>query len=222
MERRAGHRRRKRSMGSAPIQNIGAYGSELRDTLVSVTVLDCASGEEQALNNEECGFGYRTSIFKRDPDRYVVLSITLSLRSAGELNLGYKDLAAVFSSKGTPTAAEVREAVLAIRARKFPDLSKEGTAGSFFLNPVVSEEKAAQLAKRFPGIPSFPAEGGRKLSLAFVLDRLGMKGLSKGGARLFENQPLVLVASRGASSHDVLALAEAVVSRVREKCGIDI
>lgn len=210
------------SVGAAPVQNIGAYGAELKDTLESVEALDRARGEVVTLKSAACGFGYRRSLFKREPGRYIVLSITLGLRTEGRPNLAYKDIAAIFGGASAPALRRIREAVLAVRALKFPDLRTEGTAGSFFLNPVVSDEKAVQLRRHFPGLPAFPADGGVKISLAFILDRLGMKGSARGGARLFEKQPLVFAAARGCSARDVLSLAKLVEESVREACGIEL
>ncbi len=210
------------SCGGAPVQNIGAYGTELKDVLESVDVLERATGALKRLSAEECVFGYRTSMFKKEPERFVILGMTLRLKRSGAPNLSYRDLAAAFAAEGTPALSDVRDAVLTIRAGKFPDLAQEGTAGSFFLNPVVSDMKARDLAERFPGLPVFSVEGGAKISLAFILDRLNLKGLSCGGARLYEHQPLVLVATRGASSSDALSLAQRVSARVREEIGIEI
>ncbi len=211
------------SAGAAPVQNIGAYGAELQDSLLRVEVLDAESGELKNFSRDECGFGYRTSLFKKNPGRFIITRITLGLSHSGVPDISYRDLAERFAGHPAPSLAEVREAVLAIRARKFPDLSKEGTAGSFFLNPVVSKDTADGLAKRFPGLPVFGAAGGVKISLAYVLDRgLNLKGLSHGGARLYEKQPLVVVARRGASAAEVRALAEEVRARVREAAGIEL
>ncbi len=207
------------TVGAAPVQNIGAYGSEVKDTVVWLEAFDIETGDMVRFANSECGFGYRTSVFKKSPGRYVILRVAFELKKDGTPNSSYKDLA----DTSRLNLDEIRAKVLAIRARKFPDLTKEGTAGSFFLNPVVSPEVAAALKGRYPDLPQFAAEGGVKLSLAWLLDTaLGLKGASVGGARLFERQPLVVVASRDARAQDVVALAQKIKKEVKEKLHIEI
>lgn len=207
------------TVGGAPIQNIGAYGSEVKDTLAWVEAFDTKEGRVVRLHNAECGFGYRTSRFKKEPGRFIILRAAFELKKDGAPNTSYKD----FSDSVRLSLTGMRERVLAVRAGKFPDLKKEGTAGSFFLNPVVSAQKAAELLEKYPGLPNFPAENGRKLSLAWMLDNvLQIKGLSVGGARLYEKQPLVIVASRAAGAHDVVELAERVSQMVRDTLNVAI
>ena len=207
------------TVGAAPVQNIGAYGAEVRDTLAWVEVLDRKSGEVVRLQNAACGFGYRTSIFKRLPARYVVLRAAFALTKDGTPNASYKDLADI----ARLNLDEIRQKVLEVRSQKFPDLSVEGTAGSFFLNPVVSGQKAAELLEKYPGLPTFAAEKGRKVSLAWLLDNvLHAKGMREGGARLYERQPLVIVAGFGASARDVTALKEKIKKEVQEKLDITL
>jgi UDP-N-acetylmuramate dehydrogenase len=146
--------------------------------------------------------------------------------------LAYGDLSKAFPRNdiGRLSLPKIREKVLEVRAGKFPDLAKEGTAGSFFLNPVVTADVAAALVQKYPGLPHFPAEGGlqggkagTKLSLAWLLDHaLGVKGMHEGGARLYEKQPLVIVAARDARAADVRALAEQIKKIVREKLQLQI
>src|SRR3989338_144527 len=213
------------TVGAAPVQNIGAYGAEVRDTLAWVEVLDRKSGEVVRLQNAACGFGYRTSIFKRlpaqagEPQRYVVLRAAFALTKDGTPNASYKDLAGI----ARLNLAQIRAKVLEVRSQKFPDLSVEGTAGSFFLNPVVSGQKAAELLEKYPGLPTFAAEKGRKGSLAGLLGNVWhAKGRGGGGARLYERQPLVIVAGFGASARDVTALKEKIKKEVQEKLDITL
>ena len=207
------------TVGAAPVQNIGAYGSEIKNTLAWVEAFDTQSGQVVRLQNTDCGFGYRTSRFKKEPGRFVVLRAVFKLNKNGAPNTSYKDLA----DSARSNLAEIRAKVLAVRAGKFPDLKKEGTAGSFFLNPVVSAQKAAELLEKYPGLPNFPAENGRKVSLAWLLDNvLHVKGLSVGGARLYEKQPLCIAASRTASASDVAGLAKKVAELVQDKLKIII
>lgn len=211
------------TVGGAVVQNIGAYGAALSQTLESVSVWDTESGGVRALAARELGLGYRTSVFKREPGRFVVLGATLSLISRGAPTLAYPDLAPLRDVH--PGLAEVRSAVLAIRAKKFPDLAEEGTAGSFFLNPVLPKAEAEALRERFPGLPLYamPETSDIKVPLGWLLDRvLGLRGFRMGEARLFERQALVIAASRAARASDVRSLAEKIKSDVRERIGIEI
>lgn len=212
------------TVGGAPIQNIGAYGVELTDTLTCVEVFDRHDSSVHSLTNAQCAFAYRSSRFKTtDPDRFVVLSATFALSKGALPKLHYKDLEDTFARGSTPTVQDIRAAVLAIRARKFPDLSVVGCAGSFFKNPVVSKEKAAELAKVFSGLPQFETKEGVKLSLAWLFDKaLGLRGFREGLVHAYENQPLVIVADSGARAQDVRTFARAIQKSVREKFGIEI
>ncbi len=207
------------TVGAAPVQNIGAYGTEIKDTLAWVEALNIQTGELMRFANAECGFGYRTSVFKREPGRYVITRVALQLRKDGRAQASYKDLAGMDGA----SLAQIRAKVLGVRAGKFPDLRVEGTAGSFFLNPVVSVEQAEQLAAKYAGMPQFAVAGGIKLSLAWLLDNaLGLKGTAVGGARLYEKQPLVIAAARNTKAADVRALAELVAQKIKESCDIEV
>ncbi len=224
------------TVGGAPVQNIGAYGSEVKNVIEWVEAVDMRTGAPRKMLPEECEFGYRDSIFKKKEGKnYIITRVAFCLRADGTPNLSYKDLAEHFArptrkrsrcgraGKPTPTLSEVRRAVLEIRARKFPSLDTHGTAGSFFKNPVVSPEKFAELKKRFPELSGFTTEKMVKLSLAWILDKMcGLKGYSHDGAALWKDQPLVLVNEGGASASDVEALAEKIAAIVKEKTGIEI
>ena len=211
------------TIGAAPVQNIGAYGSELADTLLWVEAYNSARGEIETLFPETCAFGYRTSIFKQHPGVYVVLRVALKLSSVANPKLHYKDLAQAFEANTAPSLGAVRETVLSIRAKKFPNLSIEGTAGSFFLNPVITQERADMLAQTYPALPQYPAAHGVKVSLAWLLDNaLGLKGFAIGHARLFEKQPIVVVLARGGEAKEVLALKDVVQKKVFDVLGIAI
>ncbi len=222
------------TVGAAPIQNIGAYGTELAEVLEWVEVFDMQSGAVKKLSNADCFFGYRNSIFKcLDGKAYVVTRVALRLSRDGAPNLEYKDLRERFmisdlgfrKEKFTPT--DVRRAVLEIRSKKFPDLAVYGTAGSFFKNPIIPKEKYDELKKKFPDLPGFALkvnsqESMVKLPLAWILDNIcGLKGFRKGNVALFERQPIVLVNLGGASAADTRAFAESILRQVKEKTGID-
>jgi UDP-N-acetylmuramate dehydrogenase len=211
--------------GASPVQNIGAYGVEVKDVIDSVRALDAKTGVEKVFSNKDCLFAYRDSIFKRsDFKKYIILSVTFRLSLKPVPNLLYKDIKDYFSQKNitNPSQMEIRDAIIAIRTGKFPDLSKIGTAGSFWKNPIISTEHFEKIKTVYPLIPSFVAgEGKVKVPLAWILDNVcGLKGFAQGPVGLFEKQPLVLVARAGASTHDVDALAQYVAKLVREKTEI--
>lgn len=211
------------TVGGAVVQNIGAYGAALSETLVWVEVLDTASGETKRFTNQECAFDYRDSIFKHHTN-LIVLRAAFALSTAPKPNTSYKDLAKLFDGVSVDIQA-VRDAVLGIRKGKFPDLSVEGTAGSFFKNPILPRAEAEALKREYPEMPLFamPETGGVKVPLAWLLDNvLKLKGASVGGARLYEKQPLVIAAKRNTSSNDVKSLAEKIKKEVQEKLQIEI
>ena len=212
------------TVGAAAVQNIGAYGAALSEHLVSVDAYDTKEETIKTISKSECAFGYRTSIFKKEADRYIILKVTLSLSKTSAPNISYRDLAKSFADNQTPSLSQVRNAVMAIRKGKFPPLSEFGTAGSFFLNPIVGAREQQELSKRFPDMPFFPLpEGGVKLPLAWILDRaLSLKGERRGNAFLWEQQPLVIATTDGASTADVTALADSVAHAVFQKTGITI
>jgi UDP-N-acetylmuramate dehydrogenase len=212
------------SVGGAIVANVGAYGAALSDTLVSVEVFDVVQGELRTLSLSECGASYRMTVFKKAPERFGILSATMRLSRETKPNVSYRDLAEWSKGQATIELSEVRDAVLAIRSRKFPPFAEYGTAGSFFLNPVLPEREAVAIRKRFPEIPLFPMpEGGVKVPLAWIIDHvLSLKGMREGGAFLWEAQPLVIATESGATAKDVRALAEKVSALVKEKTNIEI
>ncbi|HVW71701.1 MAG TPA: UDP-N-acetylmuramate dehydrogenase [Candidatus Paceibacterota bacterium] len=211
------------SVGAAPIQNIGAYGAEAAETILWVEVLDPATGEVTRIANADCAFGYRDSRFKRNPGA-IILRVAFLLQKNGAPRIGYADLARA-QEAGVPLAApeQIAAAVRAIRAKKFPDLSKEGTAGSFFKNPHISADAYAALKVRYPDLPGFPNATSVKVPLAWILDRvLNLRGFTQGNARLFEAQPLVIAAAFGATNKEVQSLAAYVSDRVKEVTNIQL
>jgi len=221
------------TVGGAVVQNIGAYGAALSETLLWAEVLDASSGEVKKFFNLECAFDYRNSVFKHLPN-LVVLRAAFELSKTPIPNTSYKDLAKLFNDLPAGEAgssidlAAIRQAVLGIRKAKFPDLSVEGTAGSFFKNPILSLDDANELKARFPLLPIFPMPEttGIKVPLAWFLDAknnaLTLDSTSVGGARLFEKQPLVIAAKRNTSAGDVKNLAAAIQKQIKEKINIFI
>lgn len=219
------------TVGASPVQNIGAYGTEVMNTIESVTVIDAMTGKEKIFSNKDCKFSYRDSIFKKPESKnFVILSVTFKLSSKPQPNLVYKDLKEHFLDannlhlKKMISQADIREAVLKIRARKFPDLSKIGTAGSFWKNPIVSVDFFKNLQSKYPEIPSFPADKGNvKIPLAWILDKVcGLKGYTEGSVALFENQPLLVVAKFGSTASQIKAFEAHISSIIKDKTGIEI
>ena len=212
------------TVGGGAVQNIGAYGAELSTAFAYADTIDSRNGARRRISRDEAAYGYRTSYFKEHRE-LIITRVALRLsRTSGSVP-DYPDIARAReegAALGTPR--EIVETVRQIRAAKFPRLEEEGTAGSFFKNLVVPEAQATELKTRFPELPVFPQEGGvAKVSLAWLLDHaLGLKGYAIGKARLYEKQPLVLVARRGASSNDVDLLARDVQARVHAATGIMI
>jgi UDP-N-acetylmuramate dehydrogenase len=211
------------TVGGAAVQNIGAYGTEFSSIFFSAEVLDKHTLANEVIGSARGEFSYRTSFFKTHPEK-ILLRVTMRLSRSTKAFTEYPDFAAL-KEAGVPlaTPSDIAAAVRGIRAKKFPSLAKEGTAGSFFKNPILSLEEFARLKEKFPEIPSYDYEGKKKVPLAWILDRvLGMKGYARGAARLFERQPLVLVVLPGATAHEVEELANEVSARVQEAAGISI
>jgi len=211
------------SVGASVVQNIGAYGAALSDVVYAVDAFDTKERQTKTFTREECEFGYRTSIFKKECDRYVIVRIVLQLSKTPKPNLEYRDLKNKFD-QAIPTLADIRNAVLEIRKGKFPSLSEFGTAGSFFLNPIISESERARVTKLFPEMPLFDMpEGGVKIPLAWIFDHvLTLKGMREGKAFVWDKQPLVIAAESGALSKDIYTLAATIARMTKEKTGIEI
>jgi len=220
------------TVGAAPIQNIGAYGAEVKDTIESVLVADIQTGKEKRFTREECRFGYRDCIFKQElRGKVIVLNVTFRLRKTGSsrdentsLNLTYADLRNELSATGVaePTVSDVRNVVCAIRRRKLPDPAVTGNAGSFFKNPVVGVEHLRQLLEQHPAMPHHLPTGGKeaKIPAAWLIEQCGWKGFRDGDAGVHPVQPLVLVNYGHATGRQVLDLAGRMVQSVTEKFGI--
>lgn len=210
-------------VGAAPVQNIGAYGAELKDTLKSVEVIDAKTGKEMRLTSEECKLSYRDSTFKHNSS-LIITSVTLTLQKQGLPRIEYGDLLRAKEAGidlSTPLAISV--AVRQIRSGKFPDRTRFGTAGSFFKNPILTKETYDALCSKYGPIPQFPNPKGVKIPLAFILDKvLGLRGYRKGAAWLFGAQPLVLVLDEGGTARDVDSLAREIEVRVKEETNIII
>ena len=216
------------TVGAAPVQNIGAYGTEVCDLIKSVRTLDTSTMSFVELSQGACTFAYRDSLFKHQKGRYVIVGVDFIANKNSSINVEYKDLKEYFKKeieqKSTITTLQVRNAVIAIRAAKLPDWKQWGTAGSFFKNPIISQNQYIELKKRYPEIPSFAEPDGKvKIPLGWVLDKVcNVKGLKNGRARVYEKQALVLVSEPGATAEEVTGLAHILMDCVKEKTGIEI
>ncbi len=214
------------TVGAVPVQNIGAYGSEVKDTIESVRIFDIQDESFHDFSNSDCKFEYRNSLFKREVDRYAIVSTTFSLKKDGQVNTGYKDLKEYFEKRNImePTLSDVRNAVVDIRTNKLPDVRQIGTAGSFFKNPIITHGQANALEKIHPGLPIYPVDDTYvKISLAWIIDKVcGYKGVSKGNVGTYKNQALVIVNNGNATATEIIFFAQEIKNIVKEKTGIQI
>ena len=209
--------------GAAAVQNIGAYGADIARTFVWADAMSRTSGDKVRVSAKDAAQSYRDSAFKRS-GAFVITRIALRLARAASPLLSYKGLASLRErATAELTPAVVAAAVRKIRIEKFPKINGEGTAGSFFKNPFLSSRDYHALKTRFPELPGVQTNTGIKIPLAWLLDRaLGLSGFARGGARLYEGHPIILVTSRGARAADVDALARIVVARVKTEFNIHI
>lgn len=212
------------TVGATPVQNVGAYGVEVGQLITAVSAIDMTDGTERTFTNEECAFGYRSSFFKTDEGAsYAISRVSFRLSRIPTPRIHYKDLVRAFGDR-VPTLTEVRDAVIMIRSKKFPDWRIIGTAGSFFKNPRITQEEYAALAIRYPHVPAFPEPDGKvKVQLGWILDKaLNLRGAREGNVGTYENQSLVLVNFGGALARDVDAFARGIEERVQKETGICI
>lgn len=209
--------------GAAPVQNIGAYGVELKDILESVEIFDVETQNVTTLPASGCRFGYRDSIFKGSlKGKAIILSITLALKNEPHYNICYGDLNEKVAQKGVPTLRNIRDAVIEIRQSKLPDPKILGNAGSFFKNPVVSPEVARELAEKWPGIPVYSHGENTKLAAGWMIDKAGWKGKRIGNVGMHEKQALVLVNYGGASGGEIISFADMICNDIFSKFGVHI
>ncbi|MDB5774214.1 MAG: murB [Herbaspirillum sp.] len=209
------------SVGAAPIQNIGAYGVEIKDCLHSLSIYDFIDDRVLTLSNADCAFGYRDSIFKHAwRNRAVILDVTLALPRLWRPRISYADVAKALAASGLsdPTPADISALVIAIRSAKLPDPAVIGNAGSFFKNPIVTAQQQHTLQRRFPEMVSYAqADGSVKLAAGWLIDQCGWKGKNLGAAGVYPQQALVLVNRGGASGAEIVALARAIQADVQQR-----
>lgn len=215
------------TVGASPVQNIGAYGVEVKDRIHSVRCFDVQTQEWRELSNAECRFAYRDSMFKHEGrQRYVITSVVFRLDTQFVPNVKYGDLAQVLAEQcgsRTPTAQDVAQAVCAIRRSKLPDPAVLGNVGSFYKNPLVDAAHAQTLLAQYPQMPHYPQPDGRvKLAAGWLIDQCGLKGKTIGGAAVHDKQALVLVNKNHATAADVRALSDEICRIVAQRFSVDL
>jgi UDP-N-acetylmuramate dehydrogenase len=213
------------TVGAAPMQNIGAYGVELKDLFVGLTALDRQSGELRDFSLDECAFAYRDSLFKREAGRWLILRVRLQLSRVAALRLDYGPVRQRLAAMGVeaPTASDVSRAICAIRSEKLPDPAELGNAGSFFKNPLVSNAVAERIRAEHADLVGYPAgEGLLKLAAGWLIERAGWKGFRDGDAGVHRLQALVLVNYGQASGEQLLALARRIQADIQARFGVEL
>lgn len=213
------------SVGGAPMQNIGAYGRELKDTLTSLEAFDVITGEKKVFENIECKFGYRDSVFKNElKDKYFIFSIILKLSKLPQKNVEYKILNDFLQSKNIKVHSpkDIADAVTEIRKSKLPDPKVIGNAGSFFKNVFVSSDQKNELFKLYPELPFFEEDAKVKIPAGWLIEKCGWKGKRVGAVGVHDKQALVLVNYGGGTGQDIKNLSEAIIHDVEKQFGIKL
>ncbi len=213
-------------VGASPMQNIGAYGVEIKDVFEELEALSMENGEKRIFTKSECRFGYRESVFKKElKDRYFISSVTFRLQKRPVLHTSYGAINTELVAMGAkdPGIKDISAAVINIRKSKLPDPEKIGNAGSFFKNPEVSEEKYKSLIAAFPLLVAYKLENNNyKLAAGWLIEQCGLKGYEYNGAAVHDRQALVLVNKKGCKGSDVYALSEYVMEQVQNKFGVSL
>ncbi|MCL1919101.1 MAG: UDP-N-acetylmuramate dehydrogenase [Peptococcaceae bacterium] len=216
------------TVGAAPVQNIGAYGLEVAERIESLDALDLSSGELKRFDSAACRFGYRDSIFKRHPRRWLITTVRFRLPQHWQPITHYGELARElagygFSDSNPPSPLQISDAVIALRQRKLPDPAELGSAGSFFKNPVIEAGQCAALLASHPALPHHSQPDGReKLSAGWLIDQCGWKGRRLGPVGCHAQHALILVNHGGASGADILRLATNIQEDVFNRFGVNL
>ena len=213
-------------VGASAVQNIGAYGAEVKDLIRKITAVEISTGAVREFNHTECEYGYRQSRFKHEwKNRFLIISVEYELSEAFQPRLDYGNIRAELERRNItePTAQQLRDTIIDIRNAKLPDPKVMGNAGSFFMNPIVSREKYEQLAEQYVGMPHYEIDADNvKIPAGWMIDQCGWKGKSLGRAGVHDKQALVLVNRGGATGAEIVALCEAIQKDVKAKFDIDI
>lgn len=211
-------------VGASPIQNIGAYGVEAKDTIDVVEAVNYESGKIYKFLNSECDFGYRDSIFKNAlKGKYIITRVTFKLTKKHKYVIDYGNVIKHLTEHyGEPTLKNIRNAIIDIRTLKLPDHHVKGNAGSFFKNPVIDIDDYKTLQEKYPNIPCYETESGVKVPAAWLIDQCGLKGHELGGAMVHTKQPLVIVNNNNATAEDIVELSELVKAAVKKRFNINL
>lgn len=208
------------TVGAAPVQNIGAYGVELADLNPVVRAWDRNHREFVEMDSSQADYGYRNSLFKQQRDRFVITQVHLDLSPSQPAPIRYPDLVSELDGATSAEPSELMEAVVQVRRRKLPDPSELGNVGSFFENPVVDDQQAAELRAQFPDMPIYPVPSGSKLSAGWLIDQAGWKGHRRGGVGVSERHALVLVHYGNEKGQSLMELASSIQSSVQSRFGV--
>ena len=212
--------------GTAPMQNIGAYGVEIKETFIELEALEISSGKIVKFNNSDCEFGYRESVFKNKmKNQYIILNITLELKKNPVLNINYGDVKAILESQNikNPDIKEVSNAIISIRQSKLPDPKKIGNSGSFFKNPIVSLNLLELIKKKYPNVVNYEInENEFKIAAGWLIERAGWKGKKFNNYGIHEKQALVLVNYGLANGMEIFELSEKIILDIKDKFGITL
>lgn len=215
-------------VGASAVQNIGAYGTEVKEIIHSIEAVEISTGKKHTFSNEQCEYSYRQSKFKNEwKDRFIITHVTYRLEKSTDYipKVDYGNIKSELERKGIsmPTMKDIRDVVISIRKDKLPDPEVEGNAGSFFMNPIVEKATFMNLLEQYPDMPHYNVDSEReKIPAGWMIDQCGWKGKTLGKAGVHDRQALVLVNRGGATGKDILHLCNTIRNDVKQKFGIDI
>jgi UDP-N-acetylmuramate dehydrogenase len=215
------------TVGAAPVQNIGAYGQELKDIFVSCEVYDLAENQMKTLSYEDCKFSYRDSVFKStQKGRYIILSVQINLSKKQKANVSYESLQKYFYDRGivSPALSDIRKAVLEIRSTKLPNPKDIPNCGSFFENPIITLDSAKKLQEKFPDMKIFPTDKIEctKIPAGWLIEKAGFKGKQMGNICVYKNNALVLTNTGGATFDELIQVKNQIIFEVKNMFGVEL
>ena len=214
------------SVGASPMQNIGAYGVEIKDVFDHLKAFHIATGEIHNFDAPSCAFGYRESVFKRKlKGQYIICEVAFKLNKKPNKNTSYGAIEQELAKKGItdPNIREISNAVIAIRESKLPNPALLGNAGSFFKNPIITAALAQELIEKFPDLPNYPStEGMRKLAAGWLIEKAGWKGFRRSNHGVHKDQALVLVNYGGSTGNEVFQLSSDIIASVEDMFGVSL
>jgi UDP-N-acetylmuramate dehydrogenase len=213
------------SVGASPIQNIGAYGVEIKDTFEKLEAFNIATGQVETFSKEDCKFGYRESVFKKElKGKYIITQVYYRLSKMPSFNTSYGAIEEQLAERGidNPSIKDISNAVISIRQSKLPDPKEIGNSGSFFKNPVIDSEQAKKLKEQFPKMVQYPVDNGVKLAAGWLIESCGWKGYKENGFGVHDKQALVLVHYGGASGQDIYNLSQKIIDSIYETYGVSL